>query len=677
MINGCNFNPKRAYLLIILFLLPPYGFGQNAVYVDQVGYLPQSAKFVFVSLPADSFHLVDASNNAVAFRNNLAIWRVNDPATGKTVFRGDFSGFQRSGRYLIKTTGAGNSVPFAIKDSAYFEVYKKSLRGFYFQRCGTALAPEFAGVYLHGECHAGDGVFHATAGISGSLPATGGWHDAGDYGKYAVNAGITVGTLLAAYEYFPKAFSQDHLGIPESNNGIPDLLDEARYELAWLLKMQSAGGGVYHKLTRELFAGFIMPQFDTAVRYVYQISSTATADFAAVMARASRVYKNFDAAFAQTCLAAAENAWKYLESHPSIIPPNGFRNPTGTETGEYGDQQDADERLWAAAELFAATGKDEYQTRYASLSAQLGLFRSPMSWQDVQAMAHLTCLRSTPGNINAALQAQIRASLIDYCNRAVEKRNASGFQVLLEPGEYFWGSNSHALNKAILLILGYEETRNRDYFNTALDQLHYVLGANAHRMSFVTGIGTASPQNPHHRPSIADVLPAPVPGLLVGGPNKNLQDPVLASRFNSSTPPALAYIDHRDSYASNEIAINWNAPLVFVSGYFNGAAALSGVKDSGGFIPKALELYQNFPNPFSGETMIRFALRHEQNLKLIISDLLGRHILSRELGVISSGAKSVAWDGRDETGALLGSGVYLYHLEGKGRSETKKLLLIK
>ena len=148
----------------------------------------------------------------------------------------------------------------------------------------------YAGVYYHSSCHPGDGFYHSSTGQSGFKLSTGGWHDAGDYGKYIVNAGITLGTSLLAYESFPSKFNQDDLNIPESGNSIPDLLDEVRYELEWYLKMQNSNGGVYFKLTKQQFESFIMPNNDSGMRYIYQLSSNATGDFVAVMARASRIF---------------------------------------------------------------------------------------------------------------------------------------------------------------------------------------------------------------------------------------------------------------------------------------------------------------------------------------------------------------------------------------------------
>lgn len=311
-----------------------------------------------------------------------------------------------------------------------------------------------------------------------------------------------------------------------------------------------------------------MPQGDPGTRYIYAISSTAAADFAAVMARAARVYRSFDSALADTCQSAAQRAWSYLEANPSIVPAGGFKNPSDTFTGEYGDSDDRDERLWAAAELYHTVGLDVYRNYYGSRYTSKGLFTGSMSWPNLTAMAHLTYLTCRRQGVDTSIQLQLQQSLTSYCDNLVAKRNSTGFRILLKPGEFWWGCNSDLLNNAILLLIGSWKLNKQSYEDVALDQLHYILGANPHDQSFVTGLGSNPTRYPHHRPSASDGVAAPVPGLLAGGPDQYLDDDVLKRLFSTSTPPMLCYVDDVGSYASNEIAINWNAPLVVVSGYF-------------------------------------------------------------------------------------------------------------
>jgi endoglucanase len=562
--------------------------GEHAA-VDQMGYRPDSRKTVFVTRYSESFTVRNATTGRIFYRGSLTAAMDSDPATGMAVYRGDFSSFANAGRWFIVTDAGDSSFTFRIDDTVYAPVLRAALKGFYFQRCGTALNAKYAGVYAHPVCHAADATFHATAESTGAADVSGGWHDAGDYGKYAVNAGISAGTLLMAYEYFPRKFGADDVGIPESGNGIPDILDEARWELAWLLKMQHPGGGVFSKVTKERFEGFTMPQDDTSppLRCIYQLSSCATGDFAAVMGRAAREYRQFDKAFADTCLNRARAAWKWLQEHPSIVPSGGFRNPPGTSTGEYGDGRDADERLWAAVELYETTGERAFHAAYVRGAPSSGYLRGLSSWGEVGPLASLTYALSTHSSANRSIRAEARQSLKAQCQYLVEmKRGRSGFYSALLATEYGWGSNSVAMNAAVVLLLGFREFGTPTYESAAADQLHYVLGANALGRSFVTGFGLRPPLHIHHRPSGSDGIVDPVPGLLAGGPNRNREDAVLATIFPAGTPGALCYVDSLASYASNEIAINWNAPLVFVAGYFGGAVGDPHNRDSQGSIPK-------------------------------------------------------------------------------------------
>lgn len=662
-------------LLVLLCVLSSSAFA--GIYVDQVGYRPSHPKFVYVDQPADSFHVVDVSNRSVLFTGKLAIWKTKDPASGMTLFRGDFTAFTRPGLYTIRTTSGEESPAFAIQDTVYRVVLKSSLKGFFFQRCGTALGIVYAGVYTHPVCHTADATFHATAESTGVIQATGGWHDAGDFGKYVVNAGVTVGTLLAAYEMSPERFGADDVGIPESGNGIPDILDETRYELEWLLKMQAANGGVFAKLTRTHFEAFVMPQADNVTRFIYQISSTATGDFVAMMARAARVYQPFDPVFAQRCLTAATKGWQFLEKSPSIVPAGGFRNPAGTATGEYGDGDDFDERLWAAAEMLATTKESKYKTYYGFYYSQRSLLNESMSWQNVTALAHLTYLKAEFSGKDSSIVRALRSSLQSFCQTLVNRRNTAAFPVTLVPGEFVWGSNSVALNNAILLIIGYEVLGNLEYRDVALEQFHYVLGVNPNAMSYLTGAGTKRPFFPHHRPSASDNIFEPVPGLLVGGPNQYLSDPVLAARFSATTPPALCYADDQGSYASNEIAINWNAPMVFVAGYFAYAPVSTGIREQDPVNPRTLRLGLNYPNPFNGSTMIPFELDKEDRVGVLIFDIRGREVDTHDLGWLQSGSHTFQWKAATSEGIQLSSGVYFFELKRSKQSSVGKLILAK
>lgn len=664
-----NFNKSVPFLAVLFFNL---NFSFSQVFINQAGYVNSLPKIFFTTVATDSFSVVDRFNGMTVYHDELSFSVSDDIATGMTLYQGDFSDFQIPGNYFIRVGNVDSSYNFIVSNNALDDAYKKSLKGYYFQRCGVTLTPPYAGNYIHTACHLTDATFHSSTGETGILQATGGWHDAGDYGKYVVNSGITVGTLLMAYELFPEKFEQYNLNLPESGNGIPDILDEVRYELEWLLKMQSANGGVYFKITKEQFENFVLPNLDTGTRYIYQISSTATADFAAVMAKAARVYKDFYPAFSNECLQASTLAWNYLSANPSIVPAGGFKNPTGTVTGEYGDSNDSDERLWAAAELFETTGESIYKDYFEARYSSGGIITSTMGWQNVKDLAQITYLLSTQNTSSTQIKTQIKNSLVNYCNGLVNRTAANGFGVAINPGEYYWGSNSDVLNKAVLLIIAFEQTNNQNYYDAALMQLNYILGTNAHNLSFITGVGTKSVLHPHHRPSFADGIAAPVPGLLAGGPDEYLNDDVLKNKFNSFTPAALCYMDTVDSYASNEIAINWNAPLVFVLGYFNGEGLTSIDEKSINIVPDNYRLNQNYPNPFNPTTKISWQSPISGWQTIKIYDSLGNEIATLVDDYKSAGSYEV-----DFNGIALTSGIYFYRLQAGTYLNTRKMVLIK
>jgi endoglucanase len=676
----CSVNRRIPFILFLTILLFHIACSKiySQIFINQAGYKTNLPKIFYTNLFSNSFDIVEVETGNIFFTGSLQLVNNNDPATGMPIRKGDFTSLSRTGNYFIRVNSSDTSFHFMINENVYNDLYFKSLKAFYFQRCGSQLFFTHAGQYQRNSCHTADGFFHSSTGQSGFKFSRGGWHDAGDYGKYIVNAGISAATLLMAYEYFPAFFVADNLNIPESNNAIPDILDEVKYEIQWFLTMQDSDGAVYFKLTKEQFESFVMPSQDSGIRYIYQKSSTATANFAAVMARFYRVYKNYDSSFANLCLNSALNAWNWLSNQNSIVPPGGFHNPPGTATGEYGDNNDTDERLWAAAELFEATGEQSFKDYYDFNYNIGGLINSTMNWQNVRTLAHITYLFSNQPTADPIIKAQLLSSLNSYCSGLATRSNTNGFGVTINPGEYYWGSNSQILNNAILLILAYNRNNNVSYLNTALQQLNYALGNNAHNFSFVTGVGKKYPLHPHHRPSEADGITEPIPGMIVGGPNQYLNDPVLQQYFNQNTPPALCYIDNVGSYASNEIAINWNAPLVFVSGYFKNLITTS-VEEEINYLPEEIYLEQNFPNPFNSTTKIKYSIPltplsfgEELEVKLIIYDILGNEVSTLLNEYKYPGSYELEFNADQ-----FPSGVYYYKLTAGDKTKIRKMIHLK
>ncbi|MFT7723505.1 MAG: glycoside hydrolase family 9 protein [Roseateles sp.] len=536
---------------------------EPGIAVNQVGYLPGAAKVAAVPAgAAQAFSVVEAGSGRTVLRGRLGAAARWAPA-GQDVRLADFSALRAPGRYRLRVAGVADSPAFDVAADAYAAVNAAALKAYYFNRASTALPPEHAGRWARAAGHADERVLvHASAAGPGRpegsvIAAPKGWYDAGDYNKYIVNSGITVYTLLAAYEHFPAFFQAQHLDIPESGNALPDLLDEVLWNLEWMLAMQDpADGGVYHKLTNKGFDGAVMPADATGERYVVQKSTAAALDFAAVMAQASRVFAAFEAqrpGLPARMRAAAERAWAWAQAHPQAI----YRQPPDVHTGDYGDERLDDEFAWAGAELWVSTGDARYRPDLARLAIGVPF------WGDVKGLAWIT-LAQHRDRLPPADAALASARVLSLSAGLSAAWRASAYRVGMGAADYDWGSSSSVLNRALMLVQGHRLKPDAGTLAAAQALFDHVLGRNPLGRSLVTGFGERPPLHPHHRPSEADGVEAPVPGFLAGGPNPGRQDQQHCPAYASALP-ALAYIDHFCSYASNEVAINWNAPLVYVS----------------------------------------------------------------------------------------------------------------
>lgn len=516
--------------------------GEMHILINQLGYRPNDMKIAFIrgSAVGAKFMVVN-KNNEVVYEGAITE-SVYDAAADETVHHGDFSAFALEGEYKVVVEGVGSSDSFTISTEPYNALLRDCVLMFTRARCGTEVSGEIAGKAAHGACHTAYAV-----GIDENilLNVSGGWHDAGDYGRYTVPAAKAVTDLMLAYMQDPAKAEE------------LSLADEIAYELKWLLKMQRSDGGVYHKVTTEDYPGAITPDEDAMQLVLSPVSTNATADFAAVMALASTLYNDIDAEFAYQMLSAAKKAYEYLAVNPF---DGGFKNPPTVKTGDYTDYSDSDERLFAAVALYKATGEARYHTDAKKLLFQGEVSYTGFGWQDMSAYAHIIYLGLDEEKSDAAVAEAVKRGIVKAADKCVAAINASGYNIA-RGTEFTWGSNMFILNDAMLLLLASKLTESGVYALNAKYQLDYILGANSLNMCFVTGYGSNFPKQPHHAPSMA--TGAAEPGMLVGGANAMLDDDAARAAL-SAAPPAKCYIDDSESYSTNEVAIYWNSALVYV-----------------------------------------------------------------------------------------------------------------
>jgi endoglucanase len=547
--------------------------GSDRIQLNQVGFIPSSQKIAVVTGKTDATKFYITAGDSTLFTGLLSEERQSKNSSTVTKIA-DFGSFNREGLFHISVPGVGTSYQFRIAKDVFIDVSKAVLKAYYFMRSDMPLDASHAGKWARRAGHPDTAVLVHSSAATDARPtgniisSSKGWYDAGDYNKYIVNSGITTGTLLSSYEDFPDYFKKLNTNIPESNDAVPDILNEVLYNLRWMLTMQDPNdGGVYHKLTNAVFDGMVPPGVTKDPRYVVQKSTAATLDFAAVMAQASRVFASFKKQLphlSDSCLNAAFKAWDWAQKNPSILYDQRSMNQKfspAVTTGDYGDRSVTDEFSWAATELFATTQDQRFLTTInGSMKDRVGL----PGWNNVTMLGYYTFIRNekklkSSSSLIKAMKDTIQRMANDYLSS--ETSNAFATVIGGNRRDFNWGSNSVAANQGVLLTYAYTITKDRKYIEGALSNLDYLLGRNATNYCFVTGIGTKSPMHPHHRPSVSDNIVEPVPGMLVGGPNPGQQDHC-AYPFKE---PETSYVDSDCAYAANEIAINWNAPMVYLT----------------------------------------------------------------------------------------------------------------
>ena len=557
-----------AMVLMAALVLPMQAQKKSEIRLNQVGYYADEEKVVVIDgkNPGSSLSVTDAQGNVVL--RPKVVRKALSPWSKKQRFIVDVSELRTPGQYTIATKD--DKACINVGSRVLHDVAVASLKMFYLMRTGTPILKPYAAEYARPAGHPDTHVLVHPSAASINRPAGSvissplGWYDAGDYNKYVVNSSFSIGVMLTCYEQNKDYFARLDTNIPESRNATPDLLDEMMFNLRWLLTMQDpADGGVYHKLTTPNFEGFVMPADCHQPRYVVAKSVTATLDFAAVMAQSARLLKDSRdySEFAPMAEAAALKAWQWAEANPDAYYRQELlsqQHQPAIYTGTYGDGNARDERFWAATELFRLTGNDAFLQ--AARQAMPERFTAP-TWGGLASLGALSWIASSQQEMKQLMLGQLK----DYCDELIGRVPTSSFQSPFgnKASDFGWGCLAEGCCvNGVALLFADKYIEKGKYFRHALQNADYLLGRNATGYCFVTGFGTKSPMHPHHRPSEADGIDNPFPGMLVGGPNPGQQDKESGHLTYPSNLPDESYIDDMGSYASNEIAINWNASLV-------------------------------------------------------------------------------------------------------------------
>ena len=646
--------------------LEPINTPTHKILHNQIGYFVGKEKIVNISSNSSftgiAYDVTNSSNNSVASGTTSSSVFWSDAQQYVTSI--DLSTIDTPGQYTITTSS--DQIAFTIANDTYEDLANQAFKYYYYNRASTAITATHGGIWARATGIPDNSVLVHSSAASANRP-TGtvisgpkGWYDAGDYNKYIVNSGISTYTLLAAFEQYKAYYQNKDFNIPESTNTLPDILDEVCWNLDWMLAMQDkvsngGDGGVYHKLTGLNFSGIVMPSAYNITRYVVAKSTAAALNFAAVTAIASRIYAEYPTekpGYSATLLAASREAYIWAKNNPAVY----FTNPSGVNTGEYGDGYVGDEFQWAAIELFITTN----ETQYSNDININTLDGSVPSWPNTGTLGLISILHNAVSLDTQIDVPSFNAKLISTANQIRTRVNTSAMKISMNTSDYVWGSNGTTANQIMLLINAYELTSDTTYLQAAYNATDYLLGRNGTGKCYITGFGSNPVLAPHHRISEADGVALPVPGMLSGGPQAN------ANSIDSCSYPnnyaATSYSDSWCSYSTNEVTINWNAPLVYIINalqYYQNQTTLS--------TPDNLKPSNNlvlYPNPVNNELNITRNIEFDGTIDIIIYDLQGRTVANK---VLEKGETKINIE------SLL-KGIYFVKVNSENYTGTKKII---
>jgi endoglucanase len=577
----------------------------SAVRLNQLGFIPNvpiHAAFAHPSRRPLQWVMRDAGGAVIASGQTRVFG--DDPFSGEHVHRIDVMQRIAQGSGYLLTAANASSRRFSVRASTYDRLPYDAMAFFYHARAGIPIEARFVGEQWarpaghsreRAPCLSGpDRSGNRWPGCNYSLDVNGGWYDAGDHGKYLVNGGIALWTLQNVYEVEQSSkdsrlFADGSARIPEAGNGISDLLDETRWEMEFFLRMQAPEGShqllpvgekhnrpgmafsdvdtsgmAHHKVADRHWTQLPMrPDKDPEERVLFPPSTGATLNLAATAAQCARIWRDIDRAFSDRCLASARRAWKAAVQNPEIYAIADFDG-----SGAYGDANLQDEFYWAAAELLATTGEPQFRRVIENAPQFRAPITSPPSWASVGPLGTIS-LALHPASTEGRDSERLKQAIAAAADRFIAERDVTGYGVPMA-SHWTWGSTSGLLNRAMLMALAYDQTRKPRYRNGVIDVMDFLLGRNPLDRSFISGYGERPMRNPHHRfwaHSLDPGFPPPPPGALSGGPNNQAMADDVARKLKGTCRAQTCWADDIHAFSLNEVAINWNAPLVWVSAW--------------------------------------------------------------------------------------------------------------
>lgn len=636
---------KIKFLLFALLCQYNLLFAQSAsIRLNQVGFFTNGPKVAaVVNTSATNFSIKSIDRSKTYHTGNLSAARTWS-SSGESVKTADFSDFTRSGDFVLEIDGLGYSYPFSIGNDVFVKVNKLLTKSFYYQRCSAALPAEYAGKWARNAGHIDENVIIHPSAASPERPAgttissPKGWYDAGDYNLYITNSGIAIHSMLSAYEHFSSYFDTLNLNIPESENNLPDILDQVKWNTDWMLTMQDPNdGGVYFKKTDPSFDAYqILPEYDNAKRYMCKKSTSSAFDFAGAMAMTARVFKPFDEAYANQCLNAAKAAYEWGISNPAIY----FTNPPAQDgypeivTGDYQDTDLSDEKEWAATELYITTKEESY---YENSYKENNSYILP-NWNRVRLLGLISLAyhRKNLTTVGFADTTSIKNKVISFATKLSNyQKNNSPYKIVMGQAgssQFEWGSNGFAARQSFILLNAYFLNGNEDFLKSALSNVDYLLGRNAVGYSFITGIGGKQVMNLHHAMSKGDGVAEPIPGWMAGGPSNINYDGCV----NYVNTPAISYIDKFGCYTKDEGDINWNSAAVYATAATQYYALYNGelVSSIEKFDNITNDALQTYPNPSTGQLNVIFDAKSSNKYQLEIVDSMGKIMFEKSYNLI-------------------------------------------